>query len=145
MNAYGIDINTQNVYKTEDGGSTWEVIISDDNSLCGIEHLAWFEDKIVYADGLFKVCILNISETLQVNPVQLDTVKRIVIYPNPANNILNISEYVKTVTITDISGKTLATYDFVNQIDISNYTQGIYIANLTTENGTKTALKFIKE
>ncbi|MDX9789319.1 MAG: YCF48-related protein [Candidatus Kapabacteria bacterium] len=145
MNAYGIDINTQNVYKTEDGGTTWEVIISDDNSLCGIEHLAWFEDKIVYAGGLFKVCILNISETLQVNPAQLDTVKRIVIYPNPAKNILNISEYVKTVTITDISGKTLATYDFVNQIDISNYTHGIYIASLTTENGAKTVLKFIKE
>lgn len=144
MNGYGLNDN-QNIYKTEDGGTTWEVIIEGDNSLCGMDNLEWFVDRIVYAGGSFEVCILAVSDTLQVNPVQAPATKQLSVYPNPANSIITISETVQSANIFDISGKKLGAYNTVKSIDISGLEQGIYLMHLTTLNGTKVVKEVIKK
>jgi photosystem II stability/assembly factor-like uncharacterized protein len=144
MNGYGLNDN-QNVYKTEDGGTTWEVIIEGDNSLCGMDNLEWFPDRIVYAGGSFEVCILAVSDILQVKPVQVPDTKQLSVYPNPANSIIIISETVQSAIMFDISGKKLGTYNIVKSIDISGLEQGIYLMHLTTLNGTKVVKEVIKK
>ena len=62
------------------------------------------------------------------------------IYPQPAQNILNIdtNEPIKTLFITDLSGKTIYTKHNINsnnaQIDITDFATGIYILNAKTQN-----------
>jgi photosystem II stability/assembly factor-like uncharacterized protein len=145
QNGYGINADTKHVYKTVDGGQTWEIIVYDDGSFCGSQSFAWFEDKIVFAGGSLLVCVLNIDPLLQVSTVNSNKNKKIVVYPNPTQNVLNISEFGKIVTVVDLTGKTLSSYNYVNQIDTSEYEKGIYFLNITTEDGVTQVLKFLKE
>jgi hypothetical protein len=71
------------------------------------------------------------------------------IYPNPAYNTLNISSdsELKSVKLFSITGAEVGNvqvntqYKFVN---ISQFSKGIYLVNIETENGT-TRRKFVKE
>ena len=145
LNGYGIDTNTKHIYKTENGGNTWEVIIENDNSLCGMQYFAWFPDKIIYSGVQFKVCMLNIDQLLQVHPVENQLVNKIRVYPNPTNDVLNFSEYVANISIFDITGKVLASFEYRNKVDISSFENGIYIVSLTSENGVRTTHKVVKQ
>ena len=73
--------------------------------------------------------------------------KEITIYPNPANEILNIknNERIKNVTIYDILGKVVLekNVDF-EQINISNLISGLYLVKISTESET-VVKKIIKE
>ncbi len=62
------------------------------------------------------------------------------IYPNPANNTLNVKLYGDmdfVSTILDLNGKVLAIG--TNQFDISNLANGIYLINIVTAEGSTTA------
>ena len=68
------------------------------------------------------------------------------IYPNPAQNILNI-ENVKNnaeVSIIDISGKTVMSIRSTKNIDISNLAKGMYCVKVI-DNKTVIVKRFIKE
>lgn len=146
LNAYGIDFNTLDISKTEDGGQTWTVLIQNDNSICGVQNFAWFPNKIIQSGGEFLVCIIDIDALLQVKPNDVPSAnKKIIAYPNPAKNILNISESVKYATLVDIYGKILATYNQVRQIDVSGYQKGIYFLDVVSESGYKQVIKVSKE
>ena len=145
LNGYGIDTNTKHIYKTENAGSTWEIIILNDNSLCGMQNFAWFPDKIIYSGGQFKVCMLNIDQLLQVKPIQNLQTNKIKVYPNPTKDLINFSDYVAAVRISDLTGKVIASFEYVNKIDISSLQSGIYIVNLTSENGVISNHKVVKQ
>lgn len=72
------------------------------------------------------------------------------VYPNPATNVINISNSVETidnVTITDLNGRTVKQVTVgVNdaQINISDLAQGIYILNATS-NGKSFTQKIVKQ
>ncbi|MGI6292756.1 MAG: T9SS type A sorting domain-containing protein [Bacteroidales bacterium] len=72
-------------------------------------------------------------------------------YPNPANNYLNINTFntnINRIQIFDITGKEINTINVSNEtfsiIDINHLTSGIYFISITTEKG-KTVKKFIKQ
>ncbi len=69
-------------------------------------------------------------------------------YPNPVNDILNISGVeIEEVLIMDLTGKVLmivATDDIKNKINVSDLPSGMYILTVKTENGTIEET-FIKE
>lgn len=73
---------------------------------------------------------------------------KINVYPNPTNNILNVSseENLKEVQVYDLFGKLLLQQS-VNEssftINLSNYTSGTYILRVITSDGIKTA-KIVK-
>lgn len=74
---------------------------------------------------------------------------KITVYPNPANNILNINSLsaIKSVKFIDINGriiKEIISHEINSQINISDLNSGIYFISIETENGTTTE-KLIKK
>lgn len=68
-------------------------------------------------------------------------------YPNPVRNVLNISTdaSLQKVEVYDILGKTvLSAKGDSKSIDVSSLNSGVYLLNITSENGVATK-KFIKE
>ncbi len=66
----------------------------------------------------------------------------ITVFPNPTNSIVNINcnNNIKSVEIYDVQGRLLQTQIVDNtsaSLDISNQTNGIYFAKITSENGVK--------
>jgi len=58
------------------------------------------------------------------------------IYPNPATSIVNIESSVKMrITVSSIEGKLLMEENGVNQIDISNLANGVYMLSVYDEAG----------
>ncbi|HLV15009.1 MAG TPA: T9SS type A sorting domain-containing protein [Xanthomarina sp.] len=69
--------------------------------------------------------------------------------PNPVEDVVNISinqnNPIRYATITDISGRRILTInESFASISVSNLQAGIYIANITTDNGVYTK-KFLKK
>ena len=84
-----------------------------------------------------------------VNPtasIDKNEIKNFVVYPNPANSILNIDSNAQEgikITIVDIAGKTLAEQTLKtgnNTINISSFANGVYF--IKTEKGG--VMKFVK-
>ena len=73
------------------------------------------------------------------------------IYPNPANNVLNLSVKngltVNEISIVDINGRTVKTinnaFNSEVEINVSDLTSGVYFLNVATENGVAKS-KFVK-
>lgn len=72
---------------------------------------------------------------------------RISVYPNPFTEVLKISdiEGVKSVSITDISGRQLKNLEANVELQLSDLTTGIYIVNLNMEDNTVHSIKVIKK
>ena len=73
------------------------------------------------------------------------------IYPNPANNVLNLSVKnglsVNEITMVDINGRTVKTinnsFNSEMEINVSDLTSGVYMLNVNTDEGVATS-KFVK-
>ena len=73
------------------------------------------------------------------------------LYPNPASDVINLksnSLNIQNIQITDLNGRSIisANYDATSNahLDVSSLKSGMYLLNVTTENGTGTC-KFIKQ
>src|SRR5690606_5973127 len=70
------------------------------------------------------------------------------IYPNPSNGIFTInSEEVLDIKVYDLIGKLIYSNKVnsgINQIDISNYSNGIYLLQYSTTSGKTNSMKLIK-
>ncbi|KAA3622072.1 MAG: T9SS C-terminal target domain-containing protein [Flavobacterium sp.] len=70
------------------------------------------------------------------------------IYPNPASEILTISSegiVVESLSVYSITGQRIIyTNDPTNQIDVSSLSEGLYLLEITSENGRQVQ-KFIKK
>ncbi|SFU67225.1 major paralogous domain-containing protein/Por secretion system C-terminal sorting domain-containing protein [Pustulibacterium marinum] len=91
-------------------------------------------------------CIYD-ETSLATSPVSIDQTK-IQLYPNPAKTSITISapQIVTTVTVYDITGKTIVTQQGASKemnIAIAHLAKGVYVVNVTTQNGSVT-LRFIK-
>ncbi|WP_428229499.1 DUF5074 domain-containing protein [Flavobacterium sp.] len=71
---------------------------------------------------------------------------KLAIYPNPVAEILNIQteDEILNVTVYDVSGKSIQTRVDNNQINVSNFTNGLYIINVVTDKANYVQ-KFIKK
>lgn len=68
------------------------------------------------------------------------------IYPNPANDVLNVTASNFSYTIVDLSGKIIQSdYQFSGTIDINQLSTGIYFIEVKESNGTISTLKFAKK
>ncbi|SFB79707.1 T9SS type A sorting domain-containing protein [Kaistella jeonii] len=71
---------------------------------------------------------------------------KINIYPNPIKDILNFSEEVSNVKITDVSGTMVKQISAKGKsIDVSALTKGVYIISATTRAGETVNRKIVKE
>jgi len=77
--------------------------------------------QTVYVEGY----ALSIIDTNQNTPV---------LFPNPTTGILNIgNENIDKIILLDITGKIISELDSKPQIDLSNYSKGIYFVQLISE------------
>jgi len=129
--------------------STIDSLYPEDTFSKILSYMAFDNDNNLYlaADevGLFK---LNASTT----SVTTSTLDKIKIYPNPAKNELNFdlgSELVKSITITDLTGKKIITYNSelnnLNSIDISALITGQYFISFEITDQSVINKKFVKE
>jgi len=92
----------------------------------------------IKCEGLYDYCS---EEFIGLNDLNED---EILIYPNPTTDIINIAAKndIK-VDITNLLGEIVLTIENANQIDLSPFSNGIYIFNITYNN-TKIQHKVIK-
>lgn len=67
--------------------------------------------------------------------------QKILIYPNPATDILNFTEKVKKATIYSLQGQMLLSQTDINVVNISDLAKGMYIVHLIDDFGNKTSSK----
>ena len=69
------------------------------------------------------------------------------VYPNPFTDVLNISDVkgVKSVSVSDISGREVKTLAPATELNLSNLNAGLYIVNLKMEDGSVKTFKAIKK
>lgn len=72
--------------------------------------------------------------------------KGIVLYPNPASNVLNIksSSIINEITIWSVQGQKVLGFENVTSVDVSGLQSGMYITRVQTENGLQIS-NFIKK
>jgi hypothetical protein len=76
--------------------------------------------------------------------------KEITFYPNPTNSILNVSSIdsnIKSITVYAIDGKLIYSQNLKGissyQLNVSGYSNGIYILNIETDNGKRFSEKLV--
>ncbi|GAA4160056.1 hypothetical protein GCM10022217_23550 [Chryseobacterium ginsenosidimutans] len=109
-------------------------------------------DKNVNGNGYFYDDLLLDNVEVKQNPVlatsEVSTLKNnIKVYPNPFKDVLNISEIekVKSVIISDVSGRVVKTIDNPSkEINLSFLNSGLYLVTLRLKDGTQFTVKAIK-
>lgn len=125
-----------------EGGNSNQILkyaITDSNPKAGKN---FYRLKQIDANGTF--------EYSPIRMVQFDAVNKVDIYPNPAQNHININGLLgnEAINIYNVNGQQVATYDATNakvQININHLVNGTYIIRITNQNGVTTLHKFIKE
>jgi Secretion system C-terminal sorting domain len=89
----------------------------------------------------------GMKDEVELNKIRND----FVIYPNPSTNFIEISminSKFNKIVINSFDGKTILDKNIENsnfsEIDVSNYSNGIYIISVTSDSGEITSHKFIK-
>lgn len=69
------------------------------------------------------------------------------VYPNPFTDVLKISDVkgVKSISISDVSGRLVKTVKATAEIQVSELKTGLYIVNLHMEDGSVKSIKAIKK
>lgn len=71
------------------------------------------------------------------------------VYPNPANNVVNVSatnDIINNVTLADVNGRTVKTVNVASnngQINVSDLANGVYMMTISSDKGSVTK-KFVK-
>jgi len=92
-------------------------------------------------------CVNEAAVVLACMNVAVNDIDRsnISVYPNPIKSIINFSEEVSNIKITDISGRMLKKYsDYTKSVNVENLIDGIYIIEATTNSGKLLTRKFVK-
>lgn len=141
---------------TFDGGETVEnnfdlnIPSNPGNYTFNVEIFVWGSNGCFHAQNKQDSATLDFTNpftgtiSLSTNDVDSQN-KNLNLYPNPVNDILNFSEEVVSLKITDLSGKILK-QNFVagKSIDVSKLPKGNYLATITTKKGEVISKKFIK-
>lgn len=83
----------------------------------------------------------------QNNALLFDGVDDYVLYPNPTNELLNLSceEGIQNISITNLTGKTVwsgSAFEF--PLNVTSFAKGIYLVNIVSASGMKTEKVIIK-
>ncbi|WP_185117581.1 GEVED domain-containing protein [Chryseobacterium sp. PMSZPI] len=150
-----------------DGGTTWTVLQTWDaanspsNTSANFSYnlTSYTGSHVVFAfygstgsiddpeDYEFFVDNLAIESSLAVSEVNKNN-SGIKIYPNPFTETLNISkiEQVKSISITDVSGRLMKNFDQPSSmLDVGDLQAGMYMVILNMKDGSKQTLKVIKK
>jgi len=76
-----------------------------------------------------------------------NTKNTISLYPNPANDVLNISSSnsITKIEVFDMQGRNVASNNNASNVNVAALGKGVYIVKVVQENGSVIAKQFIKE
>ena len=91
-------------------------------------HRWWYDDYSVFSEDCWQDN-LAVEETLVKN--------KIIIYPNPTQDILNIKadREILNVQLIDIQGRLVKTVFAINQLDMRTMPSGVYVVRVETSEG----------
>ncbi len=69
---------------------------------------------------------------------------KILIYPNPTNDVLYFSEKLNNIEVYSVNGKKVISLDTANQLNIAHLLSGAYFLNAKTVSGKAINKKFVK-
>ncbi|MCD6010681.1 MAG: C-type lectin domain protein [Flavipsychrobacter sp.] len=139
-----------------------EMMFCEDTDFSPVPAPIGFADTTyVYQTGPFTMDLFNLSAVVSAIEVagveqcvpnsisvqEVDEAARLLVYPNPAKNEINISLKKGTpyeARITDIRGRPILTTHSKDKIDIAQLAGGVYFITVTCEHAIYTA-KFIKK
>lgn len=104
--------------------------------------------EAVYTTG---ESVFSYSNTLNYVPVGVEEfdASEVKIYPNPARNILFIENSVSgTAIIYSITGQHIGDYQLngqLNEINVDNFKDGLYLMKIVGDNNEVTTVKFLKD
>lgn len=153
---------------SNDGGSTWTVLQTWNNTNAPSNTLNTYSyDLTGYNSANTVFAVFGTDGTVDdpqdynfyvdnfiVEAAQLATAetslakKEIKVSPNPFTDVINISEFkdIKTLKVTDLSGRTLKTIENPEaQINLGDLSGGLYILNLQFKDGSQKSVKVIKK
>lgn len=153
---------------SNDGGSTWTVLQTWNNTNAPSNTLNTYTyDLVGYNSANTVFAVFGTDGTVDdpqdynfyvdnfiVEASQLATAetslakKDIKVSPNPFTDIINISEFkdIKTLKVTDLSGRTLKTIENPEaQINLGDLSGGLYLLNLHFKDGSQKSVKVIKK
>jgi subtilisin-like proprotein convertase family protein len=118
-------------FNGENMSGTWTLTISDGANADGGALEGW---------GL-EICADAITVGIDKNNID----KNVSIFPNPTNNILNISfgdiQFIEQVVLTDLQGKIIIQKNNLTsnnlQLDLSNYSNGLYLLQVQSKEDSK--------
>lgn len=72
---------------------------------------------------------------------------KVAVYPNPFHDVLKISDVkgVKSITVSDISGRAVKTVKPSNELNLSSLSAGLYIVTFQMEDGSVKSVKAVKK
>lgn len=90
---------------------------------------------------LFDDAVLSVSDS---------TIDGLSLFPNPTNGIVNInlpaSQVLENVSVFDLTGRQVMDINTdVNAVDFTSFSTGVYIARLTTTDGSIQAVRIVKQ
>ena len=119
------------------GGNTYDIRILDDNTVAqpGWSSAIWFPGDQAYTNGNAFAIRMIFGNNVNVDERQMSSLE---LFPNPANNIININlknNISSNYEILDISGKVLLSDSFLNetQINSSDLKNGVYIIRVVND------------
>ena len=89
----------------------------------------------------------NINISNQPAGIEENEDNSIAIFPNPAKEVLNITseKVINQIDVYDVNGKLVKSYTNVNNtINVKDLATGVYMLNITTEDG-QVSKKIVKE
>lgn len=113
--------------------------------------LVWSETELTDLDPCAAVAygeVENYKVNVQSSASISDFSSSFSVYPNPAKDVLNISNSIgaeiNTITVSDINGRTVKQFGSVSQINISDLNAGVYFVNISSNEGSLTK-KVVKQ
>ena len=137
------------VYKLDSTTNTWLAFggnfVSDDQATYNDLAIDPVNNYLVlaYTQGMTKVKRISLSN-LSLNDAKKDVAN---LYPNPTTGIIYMKgeDKIRSVEITDLSGRTVKSQNDAKKIDISDVEAGVYFITIKTETSKIITKKIIKK
>ena len=131
----------------DSGNSAFSKVVLTGQTPGAILYISVWRFSTAGTDGAFQVSAYDSSLVLATNEVK-DAKNNIKVYPNPFNDVLNISDAsnIKNVLVTDIAGRLVKTIaNAGSQLQLGELKQGMYLVTLEMKDGSKQTIKAIKK
>ncbi len=132
-------VNTANAPKADIAATTlagtsanW-LLVGTEGALLDLTNFIYI-DSIVFDNTLGTADFGNTKNTIS-------------LYPNPANDVLNISSSnsITKIEVFDMQGRNVASNNNASNVNVAALGKGVYIVKVVQENGSVIAKQFIKE